>query len=557
MTTARFINPFMANGNIDVYLKNSSVPASDSLRLKLLEDSLNGLIYLHSFSPPICHGDIKPDNVLVTDRVEAVLCDFGLARFTDGGPSGLTTSPTIKGSTRYMSPELFKEDAVHTLSSDIWAYGCLVLQQIIMLALVQERSPDESGLQDDSLRPLLTKCWHRDSSARPSAPRCLPYLPRPRTSDLQPIETTVDPVSGAHTHSSGNDIYGGPFSRVGDSESASNIQANAEPATEGAFSNTSEAVTPNLATSSLQADPNLSEVPPEPTHSDDQLIPTSQISYIDPEDKFNELQGTFIYEAQRVRIIRGLNEIHAVKWVTPGREILYVYVKYLRYVTIMESDPHMTTRGRRRALKWQYRPILVFSWYKNGNVSQYLMARPDADRLKLLAQVASGLMFLHSESIVHGNIKPNNVVIADDGRAMLMDFGMAPDLRFVERNMEQANPGREPIGYLSPELIEEGNYTEASDVYAFASLLLEILSGQPPYYKLSNIQAMIQITKRATPSPDDHQDLPSSSPLWELMPRCWITPPEARPRIEEFTALTPNAWAAARKGDQKEKFGNA
>ncbi|KAG8916031.1 hypothetical protein FRC01_003420, partial [Tulasnella sp. 417] len=116
----------MSNGNIDEFLARTSGTESDKRRL--LGDVLNGLIYLHSLSPPICHADIKPENVLITDRVGAVLCDFGLARLTDGQPSGLTTTKTVKGSTRYMSPELLEEGAVHTLSSDIWAFGCLVLK---------------------------------------------------------------------------------------------------------------------------------------------------------------------------------------------------------------------------------------------------------------------------------------------------------------------------------------------------------------------------------------------------------------------------------------------
>ncbi|KIO17631.1 hypothetical protein M407DRAFT_84786, partial [Tulasnella calospora MUT 4182] len=178
-------------------------------------------------------------------------------------------------------------------------------------------------------------------------------------------------------------------------------------------------------------------------------------------------------------------------------------------------------------------PVPLFSWYKNGNISQYLKAHPSIDRLELLSQVGSGLSFLHSESIVHGNIKPTNVIIADDGRPMLMDFKMAPDLRMVELNMTMADSGRENVGYMSPELIEEGNYTEASDVYAFASLLLEIMSGQPPYHKLSYVQTLVQITEQKKPSPDDHPDLAASSRLWRLMARCWNTRPDKRPKIEE------------------------
>ncbi|KAG8920606.1 hypothetical protein FRC01_000675 [Tulasnella sp. 417] len=177
MTTARLISPFMANGNIDGFLENTPGPASDSLRLKL-------------------------DNVLITDQVEAVLCDFGLARLADGQPSGLTTSKTIKGSTRYMSPELLEEDAIHTLSSDVWAFGCLVLKvmtgslpyarartdQQIILALVLNQPPSEladSELRDDALKTLLTKCWDRNPPARPSVAACLLHIPEPWTSDVQ------------------------------------------------------------------------------------------------------------------------------------------------------------------------------------------------------------------------------------------------------------------------------------------------------------------------------------------------------------------------------------
>ncbi|KAG9025439.1 hypothetical protein FS837_004937 [Tulasnella sp. UAMH 9824] len=111
-----------------------------------------------------------------------------------------------------------------------------------------------------------------------------------------------------------------------------------------------------------------------------------------------------------------------------------------------------------------------------------------------------------------------------------------------------ADSGRENVGYMSPELIEEGNYTAASDVYALASLILEVLSGPPPYYKLSYVQAMIQITQRKKPSPDDYQNLPSSSPLWELMQLCWSTLPEERPKTEEVRSSLERMAKGKRSG---------
>ncbi|KIO23072.1 hypothetical protein M407DRAFT_78537, partial [Tulasnella calospora MUT 4182] len=96
-----------------------------------IRDITLGMNYLHGCDPPICHGDLKPTNILINDSIHAVLCDFGLASFVQesGMSSGLTTSQSIKGSIRYMSPELhLEEDVKHTLASDVWAWGCTVFE---------------------------------------------------------------------------------------------------------------------------------------------------------------------------------------------------------------------------------------------------------------------------------------------------------------------------------------------------------------------------------------------------------------------------------------------
>ncbi|KAG9016034.1 hypothetical protein FRB90_003758 [Tulasnella sp. 427] len=187
MTTALIVSPFMVNGNIIEYLEKAGNGTSDHQRLNLLIDVLNGLDYLHSSNPPICHADIKPENVLITDQIVAVLCDFGLARLDDETSSGLTTTKTIKGSARYMSPELLDEGGYHTLQSDMWAYGCLVLQvmtgvipystarsdrQLIMMAVIQKKPPaalNGLDLPDPVLEPLLEGCWESGLHTTPDS----------------------------------------------------------------------------------------------------------------------------------------------------------------------------------------------------------------------------------------------------------------------------------------------------------------------------------------------------------------------------------------------------
>ncbi|KAG9042755.1 hypothetical protein FS837_010415 [Tulasnella sp. UAMH 9824] len=165
------------------------------------------MAYLHSCDPPICHGDLKPANVLISDEPAAILCDFGLATFIqDSGVStGFTTTRSVKGSTRYMSPELFDNvEAQHTLKSDIWAWACTIFEVItdtapyaafpsdvkIMFALVQGTPPGSMELfgsrvskldpplllTSTALRDVISECWNMFPGERPSVSSLLERL---------------------------------------------------------------------------------------------------------------------------------------------------------------------------------------------------------------------------------------------------------------------------------------------------------------------------------------------------------------------------------------------
>ncbi|KAG8926262.1 hypothetical protein FRC00_003063 [Tulasnella sp. 408] len=200
---AQLVSPYMENGNITEYIKRTQ--ADIETRLGFVRGITSGMEYLHSRDPPICHGDLKPANVLISDKPDAVLCDFGLATFNSGDPSGLTTSRTIKGATRYMSPELFDDDeSKHTLESDIWAWGCTIFEVItdsvpyphsrtdrsILLALVKHTSPGSMESLESlastvdwsshstivALQTIIPECWSRDPKTRPPCSSILKRL---------------------------------------------------------------------------------------------------------------------------------------------------------------------------------------------------------------------------------------------------------------------------------------------------------------------------------------------------------------------------------------------
>lgn len=94
-----------------------------------VREAAQGLAYLHSREPPIIHADIKPENIVVSDRITSCLCDFGISRVMTalGTHTGLTTAGQGLGTAGFQGPELFEEDVVPTTMSDVYAFGGLIL----------------------------------------------------------------------------------------------------------------------------------------------------------------------------------------------------------------------------------------------------------------------------------------------------------------------------------------------------------------------------------------------------------------------------------------------
>ena len=113
---------------------------------------------------------------------------------------------------------------------------------------------------------------------------------------------------------------------------------------------------------------------------------------------------------------------------------------------------------------------------------------PPARALALLEPVLSALAAAHRAGLIHRDVKPENVLIADDGRIKVADFGLA---RAFDANTTHTATGGLLIGtvsYLAPELIVNGKADPRSDVYAAGVLLYEMLTGRKPHEGASPIQ---------------------------------------------------------------------
>jgi tetratricopeptide (TPR) repeat protein len=100
-------------------------------------------------------------------------------------------------------------------------------------------------------------------------------------------------------------------------------------------------------------------------------------------------------------------------------------------------------------------------------------------RLRLVAQIARGVHYAHQRLIIHRDIKPGNILLRDDGRPVLLDFGIAKLFAPGERYALATQPWFTPA-YASPEQKRNQPISTATDVYALGLVLCELLSGREP-----------------------------------------------------------------------------
>ncbi|KAI3389057.1 hypothetical protein SNEBB_009619 [Seison nebaliae] len=111
---------------------------------------------------------------------------------------------------------------------------------------------------------------------------------------------------------------------------------------------------------------------------------------------------------------------------------------------------------------------------------------------RLTKQLISALHFLHSNRVLHRDLKPQNILLSKDGNVKLCDFGFARLMSF--ETMVVTSIKGTPL-YMSPELLEEKPYDHNVDLWALGCIIFEMRIGQPPYYATNLYQLMKIVLK--------------------------------------------------------------
>ncbi|KAJ7717948.1 kinase-like domain-containing protein [Mycena metata] len=174
---------------------------------------------------------------------------------------------------------------------------------------------------------------------------------------------------------------------------------------------------------------------------------------------------------------------------------------------------------------------MVSLWMDKGSLASKSGAPNEGAIPTLIHEIAVGIQYLHSQNIVHGDIRGTNILLDDQGRARLADFGLAV---FADSPLAPTKRGGS-LRWMAPELLhpescglEIFQRTFASDLYAYGSLCLELYTGKPPFSDVPSEGAVLLKVISG-----DRPELPQTIPAWctQMIPKCWSHVPLSRPGI--------------------------
>ncbi|KAL4066210.1 kinase-like domain-containing protein [Scleroderma citrinum] len=204
------------------------------------------------------------------------------------------------------------------------------------------------------------------------------------------------------------------------------------------------------------------------------------------------------------------------------------------------------------ATQFDYTLSIVSPWMKKGDARNFVRDK-SVDPRPLIEGIASGLCYLHNcipTPLYHEDVKGANVLISEDGRALLTDFGLS---FLTDSTFSMSTPGRVggSLPWIPPEMLDGGEASTAGDVWAFAMTALELFTRQDPFHPCRSIFAILT---RITQGPPDRPRLEDThgrltKEWWSMCSECWHPDPFSRPTMLQVTTKIEQIMACNRTRD--------
>lgn len=217
--------------------------------------------------------------------------------------------------------------------------------------------------------------------------------------------------------------------------------------------------------------------------------------------------------------------------------------RYCKEVIICRRIRHENVLSVEGVAPGLFEFCIVSKWMDNGNILSYLKSYPGVNRMDLLIGITRGLHHLHSNELVHGDLKGPNILIDRRGTPLLADFGLSS----ITRNALSVNASTPHSGgtirWSAPELLEvyvgrskkSQSSTTKSDVYALSMVIVELYSGKIPFPDRPDPTVIIMVSKGDRPPKPASADVLGLTPaVWGLTKKCWHKKAAKRPGTSEI-----------------------
>lgn len=159
--------------------------------------------------------------------------------------------------------------------------------------------------------------------------------------------------------------------------------------------------------------------------------------------------------------------------------------------------------------------FFVMEFIEGGNLADLIQEKhriPWEQVAQIGLEAASGLVAIHQANLVHGDIKPSNILIGQDGKVRIGDLGVASTISGMLDSRETGGVPSGTIGYAAPELFSgESSPDPRIDLYALGVTLYELVHGRMPFPASNPLRMLVDVQNRRAIWPaDSRNDVPAS-----------------------------------------------